>query len=189
MPLFTRSTTRTHNNTAYDLLVDTTNSVLDTAHTVASYLEPNPYPHETFNPGCPTCHSFYHRDPAYDMPHQASSQASPGSVASSSNGSRKPGSVFNHHNHPYEAGSSCNACEAEKRRSKAADWILAALVVICPPAVAYIKTGKRDLWLNVLLTLFGWAPGMLRESLSFLSTPFNLSLHWWSELFANMAFR
>lgn len=31
---------------------------------------------------------------------------------------------------------------------------------MCPPAVAWIRTGKHDLGLNFILTILGWAPGI-----------------------------
>jgi uncharacterized membrane protein YqaE (UPF0057 family) len=66
----------------------------------------------------------------------------------------------------------CPTCHAEQKRTRATDGILACLTVLCPPAVAYIKSGrKQDVWLNLGLTVFGWGPGMLREL-----NPFSLFL-------------
>lgn len=62
------------------------------------------------------------------------------------------------HNHDGTTGT-CTACA---RRTRATDLLLTVLAVLCPPGVAYIKTGMEDVWLNVALTLFGWVPGMLR---------------------------
>ena len=44
-----------------------------------------------------------------------------------------------------------------------ADLVLLCLAVLAPPAVAHIKTGRKDLTLNFVLTLFGWLPGILRK--------------------------
>jgi uncharacterized membrane protein YqaE (UPF0057 family) len=73
------------------------------------------------------------------------------------------------HAHPQDkilSPADCPTCLAERKRARATDGILACLTVLCPPAVAYIKSGrKQDVWLNLGLTLFGWGPGMLRELL------------------------
>lgn len=77
-----------------------------------------------------------------------------------------------HHQHYSHAG---------KGARRAGDLILVLLAILCPPAVAHIKTGRRDLTLSIVLTLFGWAPGIFRTlsaiitltcALLFLSFPF-----------------
>ena len=55
------------------------------------------------------------------------------------------------------------------------DFILAVLVIFCPPAVAWIKTRRQDLGLNFILTLLVWFPGMLRKPGS--SSPNAISCH------------
>lgn len=44
-----------------------------------------------------------------------------------------------------------------------ADILLVLLACLCPPAIAWIKTKKKDLLLSFLLTLLLWAPGIFRK--------------------------
>jgi uncharacterized membrane protein YqaE (UPF0057 family) len=44
-------------------------------------------------------------------------------------------------------------------------FVLFLLSCICPPAVAYILTKKKDLTLSIVLTLLGGIPGVLRKAL------------------------
>ena len=44
-----------------------------------------------------------------------------------------------------------------------ADSILVLLAIVLPPAVAWIKTGRKDLALNIIATVFVWFPGILRK--------------------------
>jgi uncharacterized membrane protein YqaE (UPF0057 family) len=44
-----------------------------------------------------------------------------------------------------------------------ADILLLILAILAPPAVAWIKTGRKDLLLSFICTLLAWVPGIFRE--------------------------